>query len=338
MKSKLNSLQFFRGIAALAVVAYHCNISTQAFISDFPKGAENIFSLGYLGVDFFFVLSGFIIMYAHRFDKKNSIAIKKYLYKRSTRVYLPYWPIGILMLLAYHFLPNFSEGVDKNISLLSTFFLLPSNGHSSLSVAWTLIHEILFYFMFLSFFKSERFFFCIIFFWVILIILSQFFELLPWVSIVLSKFNLEFIFGVISVKAIFYLKSKEMAYASILLGVLFAFFSASLLDNGSMNLRLLFSLGMAFIIIGVVYLEISSPLNFPIIFMIFGNASFSIYLIHNPFLSLTQRVLSSLSVSWFIALALGIILSVSIGVLYYFVVEKNLINFSKKSMKYIINE
>ena len=67
-ESKIQSLQVFRGLAATAVVAHHANLSTAAFVGVVPRGVSDVFNLGLLGVDFFFVLSGFIIMYAHLDD------------------------------------------------------------------------------------------------------------------------------------------------------------------------------------------------------------------------------------------------------------------------------
>jgi hypothetical protein len=60
-KPQIQSLQVFRGLAALAVVLHHASVSTGAFVADVPAWAMSVFGLGYLGVDFFFVLSGFII-------------------------------------------------------------------------------------------------------------------------------------------------------------------------------------------------------------------------------------------------------------------------------------
>ena len=70
-KQIINSLQVFRGMAALAVVAHHAALSTDAFVQSMPEGWQRLFDLGALGVDFFFVLSGFIIMHAHRGEVGN---------------------------------------------------------------------------------------------------------------------------------------------------------------------------------------------------------------------------------------------------------------------------
>ncbi|MFA7343727.1 MAG: hypothetical protein WC003_05425 [Terrimicrobiaceae bacterium] len=62
---KLEALQFLRGLAALLVVTFHVTeqLSLKLLIS-----LESVFSWGARGVDLFFVISGFIIMFIHRKD------------------------------------------------------------------------------------------------------------------------------------------------------------------------------------------------------------------------------------------------------------------------------
>lgn len=60
-KPKLDYLESLRGLAALAVVLFHARLT---IAPDSPLTAHSLASNGYLAVDFFFVLSGFIIAYA----------------------------------------------------------------------------------------------------------------------------------------------------------------------------------------------------------------------------------------------------------------------------------
>lgn len=139
-KPQIQSLQVFRGLAALAVVVFHASAYTGTFVADVPSWAILVFGFGYLGVDFFFVLSGFIIMYSHYGDADIAPAYKRYVFKRLVRVFPAYWPISLALIALYAALPGFSSSPDKNYSLISSLLLLPADDPPALYVAWTLVH------------------------------------------------------------------------------------------------------------------------------------------------------------------------------------------------------
>ena len=124
---KFDSLQVFRGLAALGVVFHHTSISTSAFVGTVPAWLSAIFEHGFLGVDFFFVLSGFIIMSCHYDDEKSVAALKTYGIKRFVRIFPPYWPISIALILAYLVLPGLSQATRGDFSWLSSLLLLPDS-------------------------------------------------------------------------------------------------------------------------------------------------------------------------------------------------------------------
>ena len=84
-KKKLEIIQASRGIAALLVVLFHVTeLSQQKLNQNFLSG---LFAFGGSGVDFFFVLSGFIILFAHRADIGQKKKLKNFVIKRAIRVY-----------------------------------------------------------------------------------------------------------------------------------------------------------------------------------------------------------------------------------------------------------
>ena len=98
-RSTIAALQIGRALAALLVVLHHAEQAANSFSS----GADrSIFTWGQFGVDFFFVLSGFIIYYSHRSDDKGITPSAAYIRKRFLRIYIPYLPIGIGMVLIKH--------------------------------------------------------------------------------------------------------------------------------------------------------------------------------------------------------------------------------------------
>ena len=82
------SLDGWRGICAILVATYHFSL-----LSD--VGRLQIVRHAYLMVDFFFVLSGFIITSAYRNHIRSTAEIAAFLYKRWARL----WPLHAFMLL-----------------------------------------------------------------------------------------------------------------------------------------------------------------------------------------------------------------------------------------------
>jgi peptidoglycan/LPS O-acetylase OafA/YrhL len=60
---RLDLIQIFRGLAATLVVLYHASTVGGAHLH--VQFLNDLFHFGHCGVDFFFVLSGFIILHAH---------------------------------------------------------------------------------------------------------------------------------------------------------------------------------------------------------------------------------------------------------------------------------
>jgi len=93
----LTSIRFF---AALAVVVYH---SGAAFAAASPHIADPIKTLllnGYLGVTFFFVLSGFILQLTYRGRIATSAQVRKFGIARFARLY-PVYLLAVLAMLPF---------------------------------------------------------------------------------------------------------------------------------------------------------------------------------------------------------------------------------------------
>ncbi|GAA0667945.1 peptidoglycan/LPS O-acetylase OafA/YrhL [Sphingomonas insulae] len=88
--SELRALTSLRGIAAWLVVLYHIRGS----IAGLPAAMEAVFAKGYLAVDFFFLLSGFVIWLTWHDRMREPGAIPHFLQKRVARI----WPLHAAML------------------------------------------------------------------------------------------------------------------------------------------------------------------------------------------------------------------------------------------------
>jgi len=91
-RAELRALTSVRGIAAWFVVLYHIRFS----IAGLPPALVTIFGKGYLAVDFFFLLSGFVIWltWGERIRAGGWRAVPRFLQKRIARI----WPLHLLML------------------------------------------------------------------------------------------------------------------------------------------------------------------------------------------------------------------------------------------------
>jgi peptidoglycan/LPS O-acetylase OafA/YrhL len=141
-----------RGVAAFLVVIYHFYSA-----DDLPSGALRHFvTKGYLWVDLFFVLSGFLMAmnYGHSFAGRWPFrAWRAFLFKRFARIY-PLYGVIVLGTLAYTLavhgslqgVPNTLPSVDLHnpaVEIAANLFLVQSWGvaRSIDGVAWSLSTE-----------------------------------------------------------------------------------------------------------------------------------------------------------------------------------------------------
>lgn len=90
-KPHYDLLDGLRGVAALAVLYYHLNEA----IAFSAGAAEQEFFHGYLGVDFFFILSGFVMGYAYD-DRWNKMSVGQFIKRRLIRLH-PMVVLGVII-------------------------------------------------------------------------------------------------------------------------------------------------------------------------------------------------------------------------------------------------
>ena len=134
-KIRFAILDPLRMVAALAVVFYHFSI----YFDDKDSFFANLAKFGYLGVNFFFLLSGFVIM-----SSAQNRGAFEFAFARALRIY-PAFIICLLFTVATTYLLggekySFAE-IIANASILNDYLGIPNID----GVYWTLQAELKFY-------------------------------------------------------------------------------------------------------------------------------------------------------------------------------------------------
>src|SRR5580693_8644950 len=141
MKKKIPQLDAVRGIAILIVIFHNS-------LSKFPSlPLQSLFSYGWMGVDLFFVLSGFLITGILVDTKESEGYFKNFYARRCLRIWPLYYSLIFFMFVVVRFLkPSEFHTVVQTSSPWWAFplflqnFLLPvsTDAAGPLGVTWSL--------------------------------------------------------------------------------------------------------------------------------------------------------------------------------------------------------
>lgn len=142
-KINLEQLTFTRFIAAILIVVFHYGKNIFPFNID---GVTILFQHANVGVSYFFILSGFVMVIAY--GNKKKINFFKYITKRLARIY-PIYFLAIVFNLMYLIISDFqidSTSLMLNILLIQSW--VPGYALSFNAPGWTLSVEMFFYLTF----------------------------------------------------------------------------------------------------------------------------------------------------------------------------------------------
>jgi exopolysaccharide production protein ExoZ len=358
-RKQLNLLQVFRGLAAILVLLYHGTTMTAINLQQVLFG--NSFVFAHVGVNFFFVLSGFIIFYIHKIDIGKKHKFKDFLIKRFIRVYPVYWLVLIPRLLV-------SRKEIDIFTALSSIVLFPYPDPPLVNVSWTLSYEIFFYLIFsLTMIAGFRYFKVVVVIWLGLL---GIYWLLYTANIfafsqenlifkfIFSYHHLEFALGCL---AAYLVKEYKIKSGKIILAtgiILFTLSSIATVNyiNAIADSTLaspvmrtqgiktsLEELGFIYygipsflIILGAVSIELVQEIKVPQIWVYLGDASYSIYLIHGTIINNLTLLIKKLQIETFfqndISKSLILFVALIAGCLFHSYIEKPLINQVKKQV------
>ncbi|ABA81560.1 acyltransferase family protein [Rhodobacter sphaeroides] len=327
---RLEGLQACRMIAAIGVVLFHANNFVLPLRLYDGAMVWRGFGMGYAGVEFFFVLSGFIIAHIHAADFSRPERARRFLRKRFLRIYPPYWIVlsGLVLLYAA------ADGlVDEDrlapSALLRDFLLLPAPQGPLLPVAWTLKHEILFYMLFLLFIIAFEIGLGLFTIWMIGT-LVQMVSPSSWypMEFLFSPYNVLFVIGVL-VAGCYRRLPAGGTWPLIIAGS-----TGFLLVGLSEQYLVVWPLPLRCLAYGIVAAAVIAALarartTAPAWCVFLGNASYAIYLIHLPAMNILAVPMAMLGLQvWMPPLATLFLLTafaVVLGALFHQMVERRLL-------------
>ena len=150
---RLVFLDALRGIAALAVAWFHFYRLTPLYHTldpVVPAPLETALKLGFVGVDIFFVLSGFVIAYSVREARITPRFLGRFALRRSIRLDPPYWitiAIAIALTAAWGWMTGTPADLPSVREVLAHMAYLQNilGYRNIVSVFWTLAYEVQFY-------------------------------------------------------------------------------------------------------------------------------------------------------------------------------------------------
>lgn len=303
MHSAITSLQALRALAALLVLAGHMAQLEGRFLPGPVLG--NAWLLGFGGVDLFFVISGFVMVYITRGAPRGQASvISRFIYARATRVYPAYWLYTVLALAAYMIIPGSLNRELADLEIWRSFTLWPIEGDLPvLHVGWTLSHELYFYLVFAAMLAlPARWLPWLLALWGALAALAG--SLIPGFpaigALVTSPLTLEFILGAFAGLLVCSGRRKfaipVLAAAAIWLSVAAVILwpqSEADFPGGWARVAA-FGIPSALIVYGIVCLEVDGRITAPQWLVNLGDWSYALYLSHLLVLSAAVRIWSRL--------------------------------------------
>ena len=318
-------IQFLRGLSVILVFLYHTNIP--------------IFNKGYLGVDIFFVISGFVITQKilENYFLTKKINLRNFYSKRFKRI-VPnlIFTIGVTFLTYLIFGPPdlslWNETLSALFGVSNLYYIFHDIGYFNnvfvdpLAHTWSLGVEEQFYLIFpilifiIYLFKNDKQFKLQILLFIIFSLSLFFFkkelETDPVVAFFLSPLRFwEFIFG--AILFLNYHKLKKNNYISLISLSLLIFLILNKNDYDYFYLNLIIVLLSGIFIVFFVKYNLLENKSF----IYFGNISYSFYLWHLPVLFFLDLYVSNM---YFLDVILSFFVTILLSITTYHLMNKNL--------------
>lgn len=291
---KLQGIEAARGVAAVMVLLLHATnmLRDPGQPTHVPFGG--FFLFGRAGVDFFFVLSGFIIAHVHAGDASRPSAFGLFWRKRLLRIYPTYWAVLALYCALLAISPSRERAEQDPWHVFASVLLLPDNyAYPIVAVAWSLRHELLFYALFSLVILHRRLGLAALGAWFAAVLFNIVWTMAAgqpwfegaWGDIVFRVFNIQFLFGLAAAEM---LRRGDAPRPGLMAAVGAALFLANGMAESFLPAvmqewpprHLVYALASALAIYGLATLDRQGRTRVPRAMLAVGSASYSVYLLH----------------------------------------------------------
>jgi exopolysaccharide production protein ExoZ len=297
----LDWIQLLRGVAALLVVFTHARYA----LLDTPGYplADQLLLPGAMGVDLFFLISGFIMCYATARSDGGPAEVARFVIKRFARVWPVYAVITLLSVFVLHGGVAYFHTAVNRLTFWHTLGMLPANPHLppyfslTLPIGWTLEFEMYFYLVFAVSLLFRRLRWFALASWVLLTVI-----LLPlgrtgfdlsvtrdlgyqagYMAIVASPFVLEFVAGAmigwLYLQPWARIRSSQVAWHVLWLGTVLAawgIYGGVVATHGPLG----YGWPLAALVLAMALASKTVHIRVPRLCMWLGSISYSLYLTH----------------------------------------------------------
>jgi len=318
---RYREIDVFRGIAIFSVLLFHYTTRyNQLYGYDRMPFS---FPYGHLGVQFFYIISGYVIY----MSVININTWTDFIIKRFSRLYPAYWAsIGLTFVMVYLFtLPGRQTSFHDaliNFTMLQDWI----DGVESVDGAyWTLSRFVSFYFIIflIHLMKLKQRIVEVCLFWLLLVFISKFAELK---GINLSgKISLLLLLkegGFFIIGIMFYMIKKYGNNHSFCLVV-----AICLLSIFMVNGKILFISAMLFTLIFILFVRGSLEFINNRILIWLGGVSYSLYLVHQNIGYIVINILKPMNLNFFLLILVPTIISLSIATIVTYYIERPALSF-----------
>jgi exopolysaccharide production protein ExoZ len=300
-RTELVSIQYLRALAALGVLLCHASMSLldkgQTLL---PLGA------GSAGVDLFFVISGFIMYYT---TANRAMTTGEFYLKRLIRIFPLYFAVSSVAFLLARLAPSATRTFSPHFYdytrsiLFVPFYSTTVHGVDSLTPlmrpevgqGWTLNYEVFFYFLFgLSLFLPRRFRMRVLI--TLFLLLTVIGALFHPSSAILSTYTdsllLEFVLGVVIGHFLVRKLPKSVTTIGISMLTVSGIASLAIQMFGTVSLPRVIAYGLpaACLVAAALWLEHNQLVPRVSAFLLLGDASYSLYLLHGFVVAILRRL------------------------------------------------